>query len=76
MIDDEMREQVLDRFIEALAAQAEVAEGRMLAPGAVAALADLARAEARLIFGAAGHRVHHDAETEPIARLIKLISDA
>ncbi|MFK3984257.1 hypothetical protein ACI2K4_28280 [Micromonospora sp. NPDC050397] len=75
MIDDEMPERVLDRFVEALAAQVEVAEGHALAPGAVAALADLTRAEARLIFGAAGHLVHYDPDAKPIARLIKLMSD-
>ncbi|HYN93507.1 MAG TPA: hypothetical protein VES42_06630 [Pilimelia sp.] len=54
MIDDDVQERVLDRLIEALAAQVEIAESRTLAPGAVAALSDLSRAEARLIFGAAG----------------------
>jgi hypothetical protein len=74
VIDDDVREQVLDRLIEALAAQVDVSASRSLAPGAVAALADLSRAEVRLIFGAAGHRVHYDG-AEPIARLIKLMSD-
>jgi hypothetical protein len=74
VIDDDVREQVLDRLIEALAAQVDVSPSRSLAPGAVAALADLTRAEVRLIFGAAGHRVHYDG-AEPIARLIKLMSD-
>lgn len=74
MIDD-ARDEVLNRLIEALAAQLEIAEDRTLAPGAVAALADLSRAEVRLIFGTAGHRVHYDADTEPIATLIRLISD-
>lgn len=74
MIDDDVQERVLDRLIEALAAQVETAESRTLAPGAVAALSDLSRAEARLIFGAAGHRVHYEG-TEPIARLIKLMSE-
>lgn len=74
MIDDDVREHVLDRLIEALAAQVDIAESRALAPGAVAALADLSRAEVRLIFGAAGHRVHYEG-AEPIARLIKLMSD-
>ena len=66
---------MLDRLIEALAAQVEIAETRTLAPGAVAALAGLTRTEARLLFGAAGHRVHYNAGTEPIAALIRLISD-
>jgi hypothetical protein len=75
MIDEDARDRVLDRLIEALAAQVEIADSRTLAPGAVAALANLSRAEVRLIFGAAGHRVHYDADTEPIATLIRLISD-
>jgi hypothetical protein len=75
VIDGDAGDGVLDRMIEALAAQVEMTEGRTLAPGAVAALAGLSRAEARLIFGAAGHRVHYDAGTEPIATLIRLISD-
>lgn len=75
VIDDNVRERVLDRLIEALAAQVDIAGSRTLAPGAVAALADLSRAEARLLFGAAGHRVHYDADTEPIATLIRLVSD-
>jgi hypothetical protein len=74
VIDDDVQERVLDRLIEALAAQVEITESRTLAPGAVAALADLSRAETRLIFGVAGHRVHYEG-IEPIARLIKLISD-
>jgi hypothetical protein len=74
VIDDDVRERVLDRLIEALAAQIERTESRTLAPEAVAALADLSRAETRLIFGAAGHRVHYEG-SEPIARLIKLMSD-
>lgn len=74
VIDDDVRERVLDRLIEALAAQVEIAESRTLTLGAVAALSDLSRAEARLIFGAAGHRVHYEG-TESIARLIKLVSD-
>ncbi|GAB1690984.1 hypothetical protein [Krasilnikovia sp. M28-CT-15] len=74
MIDDDVRERVLDRLIEALAAQIEIAESRTLAPEAAAALADLSRAETRLIFGAAGHHVHYEG-SEPIARLIKLLSD-
>lgn len=61
-------------MIAALAAQVDAGESQSLAPGAVAALADLSRAEARLIFGVAGHRVHYDG-AEPIARLIKLMSD-
>ncbi|HEX8630564.1 MAG TPA: hypothetical protein VF755_20585 [Catenuloplanes sp.] len=76
MIDDDAHERVLDRLIEALAAQVDIAGSRTLAPGAVAALGDLSRAEASLIFGAAGHRVHYDADTEPIATLIRLVSDA
>jgi hypothetical protein len=49
VIDDDVREQVLDRLIEALAAQVDAGESRSLAPGAAAALADLSRAEVRLI---------------------------
>lgn len=75
MIDDDARDRVLDRLIEALAAQVETADSRTLAPGAVAALTGLSRAEVRLIFGAAGHRVHYDADTEPIVTLIRLVSD-
>jgi hypothetical protein len=71
MIDDEVRDRVVDRLIEALAAQVE---NGALAPGAMAALSYLSRAEARVIFGAAGHRVHYDG-SEPIAKLIKLVSD-
>jgi hypothetical protein len=72
---DDVQEQVLDRLIEALAAQVDLTGGRTLAPGVVAALAGLSRAETRLIFGAAGHRVHYDADAEPIAGLIRLITD-
>jgi hypothetical protein len=75
VIDHDASHRVLDRLIEALAAQVEIADSHTLAPRAVAALADLSRAEVRLIFGAAGHRVHYDADTEPIATLIRLISD-
>jgi hypothetical protein len=74
MIDDDVRERVLDRLIEALAAQIEVAGSRTLAPGAAAALGNLSRAETRLIFSAAGHRIHYEG-SEPIARLIKLLSE-
>ncbi len=74
MTDDDVRDRVLDRLIEALAAQVENAEDRALAPGAVAALSDLSRAETRLIFGAAGHLVHYD-DAEPVAQLIELMSD-
>lgn len=72
--DDDVRDQVLDRLLEALAAQVDAAGDRALAPGAVAALAGLARGEARLLFGAAGHRVHYEG-AEPIAQLIGLVSD-
>jgi hypothetical protein len=72
--DDDVRERVLDRLIEALAAQVDIGENGALAPGAVAALAGLSRAESRLIFGAAGHHVHYEG-SEPIARLIELVSD-
>ncbi|GAA2714637.1 hypothetical protein [Actinoplanes palleronii] len=61
-------------MIEALAAQVDIAASRALAPEAAAMLAELSRAETRLIFGAAGHRVHYDG-AEPIARLIKLLSE-
>jgi hypothetical protein len=73
--DDDACDAVVDRLIEALAAQVDFADSPTLAPGAAAALAGLSRAEVRLIFGAAGHRVHYDADTEPIANLIRLISD-
>lgn len=39
------------------------------------ALEGLSRSEANLIFGAAGHLVHYEADTEPLRRLIELISD-
>ncbi|KUL26928.1 hypothetical protein [Actinoplanes awajinensis] len=71
---DDVRDRLLDRLIEALAAQVDIADSRALAPEAAAALAELSRAETRLIFGAAGHRVHYEG-AEPIARLIKLLSD-
>lgn len=71
----EAAERVLDRLIQALAAQLDPSANAALTPGAVEALTGLSRAEANLIFGVAGHLVHYDADTEPIEVLVKLISD-
>ena len=50
---DGAAEAVVDRLIAALAAQVDTSEQPALAPGAVAALAELSRDEADLIFGQA-----------------------
>lgn len=71
----EAAEPVLDRLIQALAAQLDPSANAALTPGAVEALTGLSRAEANLIFGVAGHLVHYGADTEPIEVLIQLISD-
>lgn len=67
-------ESILDRLIRALAAQVAAASTGALAPAAVEALAELSRAEAKVIFACAGHLVHYDADTEPVELLIRLIS--
>jgi hypothetical protein len=71
----EAADSVLDRLIQALAAQLAGSEHRALTPGAVEALSGLTRPEATLIFGVAGHLVHYGADTEPLTVLIQLISD-
>ena len=72
---DEAADRVLDRLIEALAAQLGTSEHSALAPGAVEALTGLSRPEANLIFSHAGHLVHYGADTQPLELLIQLISD-
>lgn len=71
---DEASDRLLDRLIQALAAQLDPAHPA-LTPGAVEALAGLSRAEAVLLFGQAGHLVHYGADTAPVEVLIRLISD-
>ncbi len=70
-----MTDEVLNRLIDALAAQVEATAGRTLAPGAAVALADLTRDESRLIFAAAGHDVHYGTDNQRTADLIRLITD-
>src|SRR5262249_23246893 len=72
---DEAADTVLDRLIQALAAQLDTAVHPALTPGAVEALTGLSRAETNLIFSHAGHLVHYGTETEPLEILIQLISD-
>jgi hypothetical protein len=74
-VTDEATESVLDRLIEALAAQIDTSAHPALTPRAVEALTGLSRAEANLIFSHAGHLVHYGADTEPLEILIQLISD-
>jgi hypothetical protein len=72
MTDDDIAESVIDRLLWALAAQVGASE--KLAPDAVDALSDLSRAEAKVIFGQAGHLVHYGADTEVLEALIRLIT--
>lgn len=65
----------MERLIEALAAQLTTSARAALTPGAVEALSELSREEARLIFGVAGHLVHYGADTGPLKTLIRRISD-
>jgi hypothetical protein len=71
----EAEESVLDRLIQALAAQLDTSASPALTPDAVEALTGLSRAEANLIFSTAGHLVHYGADTEQLELLIQLISD-
>jgi hypothetical protein len=71
----EAADRVLDRLIEALAAQLGTLERSALAPGAIEALTGLSRPEANLIFSHAGHLMHYGANTEPLEILIQLISE-
>jgi len=71
----EASDRVVDRLIQALAAQLDTSARSGLTPDAVEALAGLSRAEANLIFSHAGHLVHYGADTEPLEILIRLISD-
>ncbi|WP_329111163.1 hypothetical protein OG792_08695 [Micromonospora sp. NBC_01699] len=71
----EAADSVVDRLIEALAAQLGASGHSALAPGAVEALTELSRAEASLIFSHAGHLVHYDTDTEPLEILIQMISN-
>lgn len=71
----EAGERILDRLIQALAAQLDSSVGSALAPGAAEALAGLSREEANLLFSHAGHLVHYGADTEPLETLIQLISE-
>ena len=71
----EAEEGVLDRLIQALAAQLDASARPALTPAAAEALAELSRAEANLIFSAAGHLVHYGADTDQLELLIQLVSD-
>jgi hypothetical protein len=71
----EAQEGVLDRLIQALAAQLDASARPTLTPAAAEALAELSRAEANLIFSAAGHLVHYGADTDQLELLIQLVSD-
>jgi hypothetical protein len=66
---------VIDRLIQAFAAQLDTSGHPALTPGAVEALTGLSRAEANVIFSHAGHLVHYGADTEALEILIRLISD-
>lgn len=66
---------VLDRLIEALAAQLDASDRPILTPAAGEALAELSRAEANLIYSTAGHLVHYGTETDQLELLIQLVSD-
>jgi hypothetical protein len=72
--DENTTEIVIDRLLMALAAQLGAAGEPALTAGAAEALADLSRAEAQLIFGAAGHLVHCGADTGPLETLIDRIT--
>ena len=74
MTDGDIAESVIDRLLWALAAQLGSSEERALTPDAVDALSDLSRAEAKLIFGQAGHLVHYGTDTEALKTLIDLIT--
>ncbi|MET8151446.1 hypothetical protein ACIBSW_17270 [Actinoplanes sp. NPDC049668] len=66
---------LVERLIEALAAQIGASGTPALAPGAAAALSELSRDEARLVFGHAGHLVHYGADTAGLETLVRLISE-
>jgi hypothetical protein len=74
-VSHEATESVVERLIQALAAQLGTSTRPALTPGAAEALTGLSRAEANLIFSHAGHLVHYGASTEPLEILLQLISD-
>ncbi|WP_088994631.1 hypothetical protein [Micromonospora echinaurantiaca] len=62
----EAPDRILDRLIEAIAAQLGTSEHSALAPVAVEALTGLSRPEANLIFSHDGHLVHYGTNTAPL----------
>ncbi|GAA2889885.1 hypothetical protein Acy02nite_32550 [Actinoplanes cyaneus] len=72
MDDEDISAIVIDRLLQALAAQLG-ASGELTA-GAAGALADLSRAEAGVIFGQAGHLAHYGYEDLPLETLIRAIT--
>ncbi|MDI6104065.1 hypothetical protein QLQ12_36290 [Actinoplanes sp. NEAU-A12] len=74
MTEDDVAESVIDRLLWALAAQLSTSTEPALTPDAIDALSNLSRAEAKLIFGQAGHLVHYGADTEALEALIHLIT--
>lgn len=74
---DEASESVIERLVEALAAQVGLARGA-LAGETAEALSGLARDEAEVFFGSAGHLVHYGPATvrrEAVASLIAVVTD-
>jgi hypothetical protein len=74
MTEGDIVDGVIDRLLWALAAQLGTSKEPALTPDAVDALSDMSRAEAKLIFGHAGHLVHYGADTEALEALINLIT--
>ncbi|SNY66649.1 hypothetical protein [Paractinoplanes atraurantiacus] len=70
MRDEDVAENLIDRLLQALAAQVAATPGHVLAAGAVEALEDLSRAESERLFGQAGHLVHYGTDMEPLEALI------
>jgi hypothetical protein len=67
-------ERLIDRLLNALAAQLDSSGNQELAGGALAAFTELNRDEAVRIFGQASHLVHYGSDTEPLQALIQNIS--
>jgi hypothetical protein len=65
-VTTEISDAVIDRLIQALAAQLGASADAALTPIAAEALAGLSRSEARLIFSTAGHLAHYGADTEQL----------
>jgi hypothetical protein len=74
-VPDDKSDGVLDRLIEALAAQVASSERHALSAGAAKALADLSRSEVSLLFGSADHLAHYGTEHDSLQVLARLISN-